>query len=153
MTWFFSVEIQNSNSYIIDILRLNKFCNQRNFDQIMNQVSGIFFVPTKNPTNTATKLGSLMIYRLILTTHQSVKVFFALKSWNHIHCMFIFTFLIVVSSDHFCARSYRIEINKSDETVNGTTTPAQSGPGSNSSDGVPDTPQNSRTRASPSDAV
>ena len=40
-----------------------------------------------------------------------------------------------------------------DGTLTGTTIPCQSGPGSNGNEGILHTPQTSKTRALPSDAV
>ena len=40
-----------------------------------------------------------------------------------------------------------------DKTLTGTTTPSQSGPESNGNEGVLHTPQSSRDRASPPDAI
>ena len=80
-------------------------------------------------------------------------LFYSSRLENHIHCMFIFTFFMQLFLKSFFFALGHIGnkwfINKSiwpiDGTLTGTTTPGQSGTGSNGNKRVLHSPQSSRT--------
>ena len=63
-----------------------------------------------------------------------LRLFHALKLWNHIDCTFIFAFLIQLLRKSFSTHSYWIRIILKylthKRTITSTPTPSQSGPGS-----------------------